>query len=53
VRRQQGRKIADGITVMQDDPLQIQDWGAFAAIVKHFFITLKSSGKERHRYWAY
>jgi len=45
VRVQQGRKIADGKTVFKDDAMQIQDWGAFAYILKQLIIAFKSSGK--------
>lgn len=45
VRTQNGRKIADGIKIFQDDPLQIQDWGAFKFLMKHLVVTLKASGK--------
>lgn len=38
VRRQQ--------KVPLDSAMQIQQWGAFAALCKHFFIGLKSSGKQ-------
>lgn len=41
VRRQQGRRIGNGITTF-DEPMQIQDWGAFAALMKHVVITLKT-----------
>ncbi len=49
VRRQQGRKMgvfnASGGVKSIDENLQIQDWGAFAALLKHFVITCKASGK--------
>lgn len=45
VRRQQGRAFADGVKTFIDAPLQIQDWGAFAALLKNFVITVKSAGK--------
>lgn len=54
VRRQQGRKMgvfnATGSVKSIDENLQIQDWGAFAALFKHFIITTKSSGKPT--FWA-
>lgn len=45
VRVQQQRKIADGVVVFKDDPMQIQDWGAFAYLLKQLIIAFKSSGK--------
>jgi len=45
VRRQQGRKIADGIKDFIDDAFREQDWGAFKFLIKHLVITLKASGK--------
>jgi hypothetical protein len=51
VRRQQGRKIGEDekdITAKRekdknDEPLQIQDWGCFGALLRHFFIKLRAS----------
>lgn len=45
VRRQQNRKIADGIKDFIDDPFREQDWGSFKFLMKHLVITLKASGK--------
>lgn len=45
VRRQVGRKIADGVTNFIDENLQIQDWGAFKTLIKHFIMTARASGK--------
>lgn len=50
VRRQQGRKIGDPFSTLKtkktvDDPLQIQDWGAFAGLLKHLIIALRSTDK--------
>lgn len=45
VRRQQGRKIGDPVAGIKDEPLQIQDWGAFGALLRQWFILLRASGK--------
>lgn len=50
VRRQQGRKIGSDekdvsskTELDKDEPLQIQDWGCFGALLRHFFINLRAS----------
>jgi len=48
VRRQQGRAIGDEEKGTKDDPLQIQDWGAFGALLRHWFIKVRSF----NRYFA-
>lgn len=45
VRRQQGRAIGDDDKGTKDDPLQIQDWGAFGALMRHFFIKLRATNR--------
>lgn len=45
VRRQQGRKIGDPTNGQKDEPLQIQDWGAFGGLLRQWFIRLRASGK--------
>lgn len=45
VRRQQGWAMADGVKNLQDKNFEKQGWGPFAALLKHFIITQKASGK--------
>lgn len=45
VRRQQNRKIGDPVKGEKDEPLQIQDWGAFKGLMRQWFINLRAAGK--------
>jgi len=38
-------KIGDPIKGTPDMPLRIQDWGSFGALLRHWFIALRASGK--------
>lgn len=50
VRRQQGRKLGDPFSTVAtkktiDEPLQIQDWGAYLSLMKNLIVALRSTNK--------